>query len=46
VGEKTARKLLKHFGSVRALKALSFDELSQVVKPSQARRILEHLAGP
>ncbi len=45
VGEKTARKLLAHFGSVRALRSLSVEELSQVVKPGQARRILDHF-GP
>ncbi len=42
IGEKTARKLLAHFGSVRALKSLSPEELSQVVKPAQARMIYAH----
>jgi excinuclease ABC subunit C len=45
VGEKTARKLLGHFGSLNALRSLTFEELSQVVNPAQARRILEGLAG-
>ncbi|HUU13789.1 MAG TPA: excinuclease ABC subunit UvrC [Terriglobia bacterium] len=44
VGEKTARKLLGHFGSLSALRSLSIEELSQVVNPAQARRILEGLA--
>ncbi len=45
IGERTARKLLAHFGSVTALKDLSPEELSQVVSPSQARRIREFLGG-
>ncbi len=45
VGEKTAKKLLAHFGSMSALKCVSEEELSQVVKPSQARRILESITG-
>jgi excinuclease ABC subunit C len=44
VGEKTARKLLSHFGSLSKLRALSPEELGQVVKPAQARQILEYLA--
>jgi excinuclease ABC subunit C len=39
VGEKTAKKLLTHFGSLNALKNLSPEELSQVVKPAQAKLI-------
>ncbi len=45
VGEQTARKLLAHFGSFSALRDLSAEELGQVVKPSQARRIVEHFAS-
>ncbi|MBZ5563508.1 MAG: excinuclease ABC subunit UvrC [Acidobacteriia bacterium] len=45
IGERTARKLLAHFGSVTALKDLSPEELSQFVSPSQARRIREFLGG-
>ena len=44
VGEKTARKLLSHFGSVEAIRKLSAEELGQVVTASQARRIHEYLA--
>jgi len=44
VGEKTARKLLSHFGSLSRLRALSPEELGQVVKPAQAKQILEYLA--
>jgi excinuclease ABC subunit C len=45
VGEKTARKLLAQFGSVSNLKNLSAEELSQVVRPTQAKRIRAFLAG-
>jgi excinuclease ABC subunit C len=45
VGEQTARKLLAHFGSLSAVRNLSPEELGQVVKPSQARRIFEHFAS-
>lgn len=39
VGEKTARKLLTHYGSVAAVKLLSAEELGQVVGAAQAARI-------
>ena len=42
VGEKTARKLLSQFGSVTALKGLSAEELSQVVRPAEAKTIREY----
>jgi len=42
VGEKTARKLLSQFGSVTALKQLSAEELSQVVRPAEARTIHDY----
>ena len=44
VGEKTARKLLAHFGSLAALASLSTEELSQVVRPQDAKRIHDYLA--
>ncbi len=44
VGKKTAHKLLTQFGSVGALKGLSAEELSQVVRPAQAKRIYSYLA--
>lgn len=43
VGEKTAQKLLTHFGSISGLRSVSIEELSQVVKPAQAKKILESL---
>ena len=39
VGERTARRLLSQFGSVTALKELSTEELSQVVRPAEAKTI-------
>jgi len=45
IGEKTASKLLSHFGSLGALQSLSAEELSQVVSSSQAKRIVEHFEG-
>jgi excinuclease ABC subunit C len=44
IGEKTANKLLSHFGSLGALQSLSPEELGQVVNPSQAKRIFEYFA--
>jgi excinuclease ABC subunit C len=43
VGDKTARKLLSHFGSLSKLRVLSLEELRQVVKPAQAQKIFEYL---
>jgi excinuclease ABC subunit C len=45
VGEKTTRKLLSHFGSLEALRNLSCEELAQVVRPDQAKRIREYLSS-
>ena len=42
IGEKTANKLLAHFGTLSALQGLSTEELGQVVNWSQAKRIVEH----
>ena len=44
VGEKTAKKLLAHFGSLSKLRGLTAEELRQVVTPTQAERICAHLA--
>src|SRR5271169_2639894 len=45
VGARTAKKLLAQYGSVKALKALSAEELSQVIGPAQARKIHQFLAS-
>jgi excinuclease ABC subunit C len=44
VGEKTARKLLEHFGSLRKLKSVSEVELSQIVTQKQAILIMEYFS--
>ncbi|MGH9470227.1 MAG: excinuclease ABC subunit UvrC, partial [Terriglobia bacterium] len=44
VGEKTARKLLSHFGSVSTVRKLSEEELHQVVTVAQAKAIRHHLS--
>ena len=43
VGEKTARLLLRRFGSVKALRTLSVEELARAVPRNRARKIYEHL---
>ena len=45
IGAKTAKKLLAHYGSLGALKALSAEELGQVVRPHQAKKIHDFLAA-
>jgi excinuclease ABC subunit C len=42
VGEKTARKLLGQFGSVAALKQVSAEELSQIVRAKEAKVIRDY----
>ncbi|MCL5005121.1 MAG: excinuclease ABC subunit UvrC [Acidobacteria bacterium] len=43
VGERTARKLLEHFGSLSKLRSVGEAELSQIVTPTQAARIKEYV---
>lgn len=43
VGERTAQKLLRRFGSVAHLRQASVEELSRVVPRAQAQRIVAHL---
>ncbi len=45
VGKKTAGKLLTQFGSISKLRKVSLEELAQVVKQSQAKRVFEYLSG-
>jgi excinuclease ABC subunit C len=45
VGKQTTNKLLTHFGSIEKLRRLSQEELAQVVKKIQAKRVYEHLRG-
>jgi len=44
IGEKTTKKLLTHFGSLEAMKNLSPEELAQIVKPTQAKKLHEFLS--
>ena len=43
IGEHTAVKLLRHFGSVTRLREHSVDELAKVATRAQARRVYEYL---
>jgi excinuclease ABC subunit C len=45
VGERTAQRLLEHFGSVQRVRELSREELMQVVSRAQANEILKHFGG-
>jgi excinuclease ABC subunit C len=42
IGEKTAQKLLAHFGSVKKIKAASVTDLAEVVSVSAAKKVKEH----
>ena len=45
IGEKTARKLLRQFGSIAQLKKMSEEEIGKAVNRRQARLVVEHLRG-
>jgi excinuclease ABC subunit C len=45
IGEKTARKLLKEFGSAELVRAASEDQLAAVAGRAAARRVKAHYAG-
>ncbi len=45
IGERTAEKLLREFGSVAHLREAGVEELCRVVTRTQALRIVEHLRG-
>jgi excinuclease ABC subunit C len=40
IGEKTAEKLLKHFGSVKKMKEASFEEIAKVIGPAAAKKVV------
>ncbi len=42
IGERTAQKLLREFGSVAQLKKLSVEEISKVVRRGQAEKVVAH----
>ena len=46
VGERTAQRLLRRFGSVTRLRQLSVDQLATEVSRAQAQRVFEALRGP
>ncbi len=43
IGEKTAKKLIEHFGSVDRIRRLSSDELSQVLSTTLAKKTADYL---
>jgi excinuclease ABC subunit C len=43
VGDRTAQKLLRRFGSVTRLRQLTVEELAAEIPPSQARRVFDAL---
>ncbi len=45
IGEKTAEKLLKHFGSVKKMKQASEEELIKLIGPSAAKKIISMNSG-
>ncbi len=42
IGEKTAEKLLSHFGSVKKIKTALYSEMEEVVGKSAAKKVLEY----
>lgn len=42
IGEKTVVELLKHFKSTKRIASASFEEVSKVVGPSRAKKLVEH----
>jgi excinuclease ABC subunit C len=46
VGERTAQRLLRRFGSVTRLRQLSVDQLATEVSRAQAQRVFDALRGP
>jgi excinuclease ABC subunit C len=42
IGDKTAEKLISHFGSVQRLKESPIEEVAQIVNPSIAKKIFVH----
>ena len=45
IGEKTAQKLLLHFGSVARLQEASEEEIAKIIGKQKARGLLGHLRG-
>ena len=45
IGEKTVVELLKHFKSTKRIASASFEELSKVIGPSRARKLVDHFSN-
>ena len=45
IGEKTARDLLLHFGSVKQLRLQTEADIAQVIGPAKARQVWQYLVG-
>ncbi|MDC8000967.1 excinuclease ABC subunit UvrC [Aequorivita todarodis] len=45
IGEKTVVELLKHFKSTKRIASASFEELSKVIGPSRAKKLVEHFSN-
>jgi excinuclease ABC subunit C len=45
IGERTAQKLLKRFGSLARVRAATEEELARVVTRPQANRLIAHFRG-
>jgi excinuclease ABC subunit C len=44
IGEKRKRDLIRHFGSVRAIRQATVEQIGQVVGPKMAQRVVDYLA--
>jgi excinuclease ABC subunit C len=45
IGEKTAQKLLKHFGAVKNIKSANRDEVEKIAGKKVAEKLYEYFAG-
>ena len=45
IGEKTVVELLKHFKSTKRIASADFEELSKVIGPSRAKKLVEHFSN-
>lgn len=45
VGKRTTNKLLSQFGSISKLRKVSLEEMAQVIKQAQAKRVFDYLAA-
>ncbi|KWW30042.1 MAG: excinuclease ABC subunit C [bacterium P3] len=46
IGEKTARDLLLHFGSIKQLRLQTESDIAQLIGPAKARQVWRHLHEP